>query len=251
MTNVNTLPKHIAIIMDGNGRWAQQKGYPRFYGHIRGAKQVRSIVEQCARSGIKVLTLYAFSTENWTRPEAEREVLWKLLRRYLLKEWKDLDRQNIKLNILGDKNKLDSGLVNFIDDILVKLSSNTGMQLNLAISYGSRSEIINAVKSIASSCESGELSSSNITEELFNQRLSTGFLGACSDVDLVIRTSGEKRISNFLLWQSAYAEFIFVDKFWPEFDSLDLNNALLEYQNRERRFGDTKSTQPSLQGSAV
>jgi len=238
MLKPKIIPHHLAIIMDGNGRWAAKKGYPRFYGHVRGAKQVRSIVEECARLGVKSLTLYAFSTENWTRPKAEREVLWKLLRRYLLKEWKLLNEQNIKLNIIGEKHKLDESLVQLTDQIVEKLSLNTGMSLNLAISYGSRNELVTAIRSISEQCLQGSLKVQDITEDTVDRNLFTKILDPYSDVDLVIRTSGEKRVSNFLLWQSAYAEFYFTHKYWPEFSVQDLHEALEEYQNRERRFGD-------------
>ncbi|HFS67565.1 MAG TPA: isoprenyl transferase [Flavobacteriia bacterium] len=234
--NKDRLPKHIAIIMDGNGRWAKQKGKMRVFGHKNGVKAVRDTVEGAAEIGIKVLTLYAFSTENWNRPKAEVDVLMNLLVSSLKKELKLLQDNNIKLQAIGSLENLPKKARIELEEVIQKTKNNSHLILNLAISYSSKEEIVNAFKKISKKIVNNELSIEEINENLINNHLYTRNL---PDVDLVIRTSGEKRISNFLLWQIAYAEFYFTDLFWPDFRKNHLIEAILDYQQRERRFGKT------------
>ncbi|MCL6268185.1 isoprenyl transferase [Flagellimonas myxillae] len=230
------LPKHVAVIMDGNGRWAKQRGKLRVFGHENGVKAVRRTVENCARLQIEFLTLYAFSTENWNRPKLEVETLMKLLVASLRKELKTLNKNNIRLNTIGNIESLPSKAQKELAEVISKTAQNSGMTLTLALSYGSREEIKSAVKDIASKVKNNIISPENIDEAVINTHLYTHFL---PDVDLLIRTSGEQRISNFLLWQIAYAELYFIDVFWPDFSEHHLVEAILSYQNRERRFGKT------------
>lgn len=234
--NENTLPKHLAIIMDGNGRWAKQKGLLRTIGHEKGTKSVRVVVESCAKLGIENLTLYAFSTENWNRPKIEVETLMKLLISSLTKELKTLMDNNIRLNAIGNLTNLPTKVQNELNEVIVKTASNSRMTLTLALSYGAREELIQAVKKISDKVKNNIISINTIDEEIINQHLYTANL---PDVDLVIRTSGEHRISNFLLWQIAYAEFYFTNVLWPDFSEDHLYDAIISYQNRERRFGKT------------
>jgi len=231
------IPNHVAIIMDGNGRWAQRRGHPRVFGHVRGSARVRAIVEEAIRLGVKALTLYAFSTENWTRPENERRVLWRLLRKYLIRDADELHRQNVRLRVIGELERLDDEVRAVLDPVVEQLSSNTGLQLTFALSYGSRRELARAAKLFAEDCLAGRVHPDKMNENLMQHYLWTSDFGELSEVDLFIRTSGERRISNFLLWQSAYAEFVFVDTCWPDFRPKDLKEAILEYARRERRFG--------------
>lgn len=233
------IPKHIAIIMDGNGRWAKERGHPRLFGHIRGAKRVKEVIREADCLGVKALTLFAFSTENWERPASELNLLWKLLKRYLLREVAELHEKNICLRIMGEVERLGSDIRDVIEKTTSKLANNTGLQMTIAVSYGSRSELVRATKLFAQDCISGRRAPSDINEELMNSYLWTAPLGELSAVDLVIRTSGEKRISNYLLWQAAYAEFIFMNLFWPDFEPRHLRQAIEEYSSRERRFGRT------------
>lgn len=237
-TTINTtnLPQHLAIIMDGNGRWAKQKGMLRAFGHENGTKSVRQTVEACARLGIPNLTLYAFSTENWNRPKLEVDTLMKLLVSSLKGELSTLQKNNIKLNTIGNIAMLPDSARRQLLEVIDKTAGNTHMTLTLALSYGSREELVSAVKEIGIQIQNGQLDPASITEQTITQHLYTHDL---PDVDLVIRTSGEQRISNFLLWQIAYAEFYFTEVLWPDFREKDLNEALLSYQNRERRFGKT------------
>lgn len=237
-TTINTtnLPQHLAIIMDGNGRWAKQKGMLRAFGHENGTKSVRQTVEACAKLGIPNLTLYAFSTENWNRPKLEVDTLMKLLVSSLKDELATLQKNNIRLNTIGNIAMLPDSARRQLLDVIEKTAGNTRMTLTLALSYGSREELVSAVKEIGTQIQNGQLDPASITEQTINQHLYTHNL---PDVDLVIRTSGEQRISNFLLWQIAYAEFYFTEVLWPDFREKDLNEALLSYQNRERRFGKT------------
>jgi undecaprenyl diphosphate synthase len=232
----NNLPKHLAIIMDGNGRWAKNQGMMRVFGHEKGTKSVKQTVENCAKLGIEFLTLYAFSTENWNRPKIEVDTLMKLLVSSLKKELKTLQNNNIKLNAIGNLDTLPSGVKKELVEVIKKTQSNNRMTLTLALSYGARDEIINAVKIISEKVKNNIISADAIEESIINQHLYTHNM---PDVDLVIRTSGEHRISNFLLWQIAYAEFYFTDVLWPDFNEEELNKALLSYQKRERRFGKT------------
>ena len=234
--HINHLPKHIAIIMDGNGRWAKQKGRLRAFGHENGTKSVREITEACAELGVKNLTLYAFSTENWNRPKIEVQTLMRLLISSLKKEIKTLQKNNIKLNAIGNLNALPSKVNRELQDVIDKTKDYNRMTLTLALSYGSRDEIVQAVKEISNKVKNNIISPENIDEYIINQHLYTQNL---PDVDLLIRTSGEHRISNFLLWQIAYAELYFTEVLWPDFSKEDLYKAIVNYQNRERRFGKT------------
>lgn len=239
-------PNHVAIIMDGNGRWAQRRSRPRVFGHIRGASRIRSVVLEADRIGVKALTLYAFSTENWTRPEDEKSVLWKLLLKFLKKEEAELARNNVRLRIIGETDRLSPEVRAALDPAVKRLSGNTGLQLTFAVSYGSRREVLRATEAFARDCASGKQRPEDLAsesgEELFQKYLYTGAMGELSDVDLVIRTSGEIRVSNFLLWQSAYAEYRFIEKCWPDFTPEDLRSAVEDYSNRERRFGAVAPT---------
>lgn len=234
--NPDNLPAHIAIIMDGNGRWAKQKGFMRVFGHENGTKSVRTTVETCAKLGVKNLTLYAFSTENWNRPKLEVQTLMQLLVRSLKDELKTLVSNNIKLNAIGNMSMLPDNIRKELTSVIEKTKDNTRMTLTLALSYGSREEIINVVKNISEKVKNNIISTEAIDESIINQHLYTHNL---PDVDLVIRTSGEHRISNFLLWQIAYAEFYFTDVLWPDFNEEQLYKAIASYQKRERRFGKT------------
>ncbi len=234
--NKDNLPKHLAIIMDGNGRWAKQKGFLRAFGHENGTKSVRLTVEACAKLGIANLTLYAFSTENWNRPKLEVDTLMKLLISSLKKELKTLQDNNISLNTIGNIEMLPQSAQKELLDVIEKTKGNSRMVLILALSYGSREEIINAVKKISDKVKNNIISIDAIDESIINQHLYTQNL---PDVDLLIRTSGEHRISNFLLWQIAYAELYFTEVLWPDFKEEDLYEAIISYQKRERRFGKT------------
>ncbi len=234
--NKDHLPKHVAIIMDGNGRWAKQKGFLRTVGHENGSKSVRIAVETCAKLGIENLTLYAFSTENWNRPKVEVDLLMKLLINSLRSEVKSLTENNIKLLTIGNTTMLPKSAHKKLLDVIEKTKDNTRMNLTVALSYGSREEIIHAVKDISSKVKNNIISIDSIDESIINQHLYTRNL---PDVDLLIRTSGEYRISNFLLWQIAYAELYFTPVLWPDFREDDLYEAILNYQKRERRFGKT------------
>ena len=230
------LPQHVAIIMDGNGRWAKKQGLMRVRGHREGTKAVREVTEACSEIGVKNLTLYAFSTENWNRPKLEVETLMKLLVSSLKKEIKTLQENDIKLNAIGRLENLPAKALQELNEVIRKTSNNKRMTLTLALSYGSREEITTAVKEIAEKVQKGEISEKAIDESVINEHLYTQNL---PDVDLLIRTSGEQRISNFLLWQIAYAELYFSEVLWPDYRKDDLFEAIYNYQNRERRFGKT------------
>jgi len=230
------LPKHIAIIMDGNGRWAKEKGFLRVFGHENGTKSVKTTVESCAELGIENLTLYAFSTENWNRPKLEVKTLMQLLISSLKKEMNTMQKNSIRLNAIGNLEHLPARVRKELLHVIDETKENTRMTLTLALSYGSRDELINATKQICDKVKNNIISVENIDETLINQHLYTQNL---PDVDLLIRTSGEKRISNFLLWQIAYAELYFTDVYWPDFTNENLYEAIINYQKRERRFGKT------------
>jgi undecaprenyl diphosphate synthase len=230
------LPKHLAIIMDGNGRWAKQQGLLRVMGHENGTKSVRQVVEASAKLGIQNLTLYAFSTENWNRPKFEVDTLMNLLIKSLKKELPTLLENNIKLNTIGNFDKLPNNAQSELLEVLNKTKENNRMTLTLALSYGSREELISAVKAISDKVKNNIISTETIDESIINQHLYTHNL---PEVDLLIRTSGEHRISNFLLWQIAYAELYFTDVLWPDFTENHLYEAIISYQKRERRFGKT------------
>jgi undecaprenyl diphosphate synthase len=232
----NNLPKHLAIIMDGNGRWAKQRGLLRTFGHESGTKSVKKIIEACANLGIENLTLYAFSTENWNRPKIEIEALMKVLVNSLIKELPTLEKNNIKMNAIGNLEKLPSKAQKELQDVIQKTATNSKLVLTLALSYGSREELVNAVKKISDKVKNNIISIDKIDDSIINQHLYTHNM---PDVDLLIRTSGEHRISNFLLWQIAYAELYFTDILWPDFKEDDLYEAIISYQKRERRFGKT------------
>ncbi|MBC7642094.1 MAG: isoprenyl transferase [Flavobacterium sp.] len=234
--DLQNLPKHLAIIMDGNGRWAKQQGFLRAFGHENGTKSVRLTVEECAKLGIENLTLYAFSTENWNRPKLEVDTLMNLLINSLKKELQTLQENNIKLNFIGDLEKLPKKAQKELIDVIEKTTNNNRMTLTLALSYSSRQEIINAVKNISIKVKNNIISTDAIDESIINEHLYTHNL---PDVDLLIRTSGEHRISNFLLWQIAYSELYFTDVLWPDFKEEHLYEAIISYQKRERRFGKT------------
>ena len=236
LINKDNLPQHIAIIMDGNGRWAKQKGKLRVFGHENGTKSVRKVVEACARLGIANLTLYAFSTENWKRPKLEVETLMKLLVSSLRKELHTLEENKIRLNAIGALDALPKSARKELLEVIEKTKDNDRMTLTLALSYGSREELKSAVQVIADKVKNNIISIDDIDEKLINNHLYTHDL---PDVDLLIRTSGEHRISNFLLWQIAYAELYFTSTLWPDFTEEHLFEAILNYQNRERRFGKT------------
>jgi undecaprenyl diphosphate synthase len=229
------LPEHIAIIMDGNGRWANRRSLPRVAGHKAGIGPVRSTVESCARLGIKVLTLYAFSVENWKRPRAEVETLWRLLRFYLRRELPELMKNDIRLEAIGRLEALPAQVRSELDAAVGATSLNRGLLVNLAINYGGRAELADAVNAILDTARrNGELSGLRIDEEMISANLYTS---NTPDPDLLIRTSGEMRISNFLLWQIAYAELYITDTLWPDFGRTDLLKAVLDFQRRDRRFG--------------
>lgn len=230
------VPHHVAVIMDGNGRWAKQQGKPRVYGHKNGVKAVRETINAAGNAGVKALTLYAFSTENWNRPKAEVKTLMTLLLSSLKNEAKELIKNDIKLQIIGNQENLPKSVLKGLKKVIEETKNNKSLTLTIALSYGSREEIVNAFKNISKKVVNKELRAEEINENIINNHLYTFTL---PDVDLMIRTSGEKRISNFLLWQIAYAELHFTNVLWPDFSKNDFYNAILEYQNRERRFGKT------------
>ncbi len=230
------LPKHLAIIMDGNGRWAKQQGFLRAFGHENGTKSVKEIIKTSAKLGIEYLTLYAFSTENWNRPKIEVQALMKILINSLKKELVTLQENNIRLNAIGNLDKLPKTAQKELLDVMEKTKDNTRLTLTLALSYGSREELVSAVKAISDKVKNNIISIDTIDDSIINEHLYTQNL---PDVDLLIRTSGEHRISNFLLWQIAYAELYFTNVLWPDFKDQDLYEAIISYQKRERRFGKT------------
>jgi undecaprenyl diphosphate synthase len=230
------LPVHLAVIMDGNGRWAQQRMLKRIVGHQRGAETVKMVVEQASILGIKYLTLFAFSSENWSRPALEVRALMTLLKKYIRQETARMLRKNIRYNVIGNRSDLPDDVNETLDEAIRKTAANTGMVLTLALSYGGRQELCRAAAHLAKDAVDGKLSPTDITTELFESYLDTGGL---PDPDFLIRTSGEMRISNFLLWQLAYTELYFTDINWPDFTINELHKALADFQSRERRFGMT------------
>ena len=230
------MPTHVAMIMDGNGRWAKQKGRPRVFGHRYGAERVREIVEQAGQWGIKALTLYAFSDENWGRPIDEVGVIMRLIEHYLRKERDELNRQNVRFRMIGDFSRFSPSLRSLLDETRDVLADNTGLVLTVALSYGGRAEITRATRAIAEKVLRGEILPGDISQKMIADYLDTAGL---PDPDLVIRTSGECRVSNFLLWQSAYAEFYFTPVLWPDFSRQEFAKALEDFYSRERRFGLT------------
>ncbi len=230
------IPNHIAIIMDGNGRWAKIKNLPRAAGHKEGINSVREIVRVCGEIGVSHLTLYTFSSENWSRPKTEVSAIMKLLFSTLKKEIRNLDDNNVRLTTIGNLEELPKETYKNILDGIEKTKSNTGLNLILALSYGSRQELIRAIKRISTRVRNSDLKIDNIDEDLLNRELYTA---KTPDPDLVIRTGGEYRLSNFLLWQSAYSELLISETYWPDFRESDLLNSIIDYQNRQRRFGQT------------
>lgn len=235
--DIEKIPNHIAIIMDGNGRWAKSKFMPRTYGHKVGVETIRKIVKECSRLGVKYLTLYAFSTENWKRPQEEVSALMGLLVTYLKKELDELHKNNVKILTIGDISKLPDVCVDELEKSIEKTKNNTGVTLSLALNYGSRDDIKKAVREISKDVSDGKISVEDIDDEMISKHLYTKNI---IDPDLVIRTSGEQRLSNFLLWEVAYSEFYFTDIHWPDFDEENLQKAIYSYQKRDRRFGAVK-----------
>lgn len=234
MPDFPDIPRHIAVIMDGNGRWAKERGLPRREGHRAGAESVREVTDTCIELGIEYLTLYAFSSENWNRPEAEIKALMALLDRFLTEKAKDLEKQKIRLLAIGQIERLPAKTRALLDKIMAQTAGHTAMTLVLALSYGGREEIVAAARSLAVDAAAGKLTPGEINASLFASRLQTNGI---PDPDLLIRTSGEMRVSNFLLWQISYAEIVIVKKFWPDFRRNDLIESVREYQRRHRRFG--------------
>ena len=232
--NKENMPKHIAIIMDGNRRWARAQGKPASFGHKAGAKTLEKIVRYANKIGLKYITVYAFSTENWKRAEDEVKALMLLLQNYLDDYSKRADTENIRVKILGDITALSDGMQKSIKKCMERTKDNTGVTFNIALNYGGRDEIIKAIKKIAEDVKENKLDINNITEEVVSNNLYTN---GQPDPDLLIRTSGELRLSNFLPWQLVYSEFLFIDKNWPDFEEEDLDNAIIEYQKRTRKFG--------------
>jgi len=228
------VPHHVAIIMDGNGRWAAQRGLPRVEGHRRGVEAVRRTVRAAGDLGIGVLTIFSFSSENWSRPRQEVLDLLGLLRRFIRHDLAELHASNVRVRIIGDREGLEPDICRLLDEAEELTKANTGLTLVVAFNYGSRDEIVRAARDIARDVAAGRIAPDQINNEMFNQRLDTAGI---PDPDLIIRTSGEQRLSNFLLWQAAYSEFVFVPVYWPEFDKAALESAIAEYQRRERRFG--------------
>ncbi len=234
MEELKKLPTHVAIIMDGNGRWAKKRGLPRIFGHREGMKSVRAVVEKARTLGIKVLTLYAFSKENWHRPKEEVSFLMNLLEEYLRKEVEELHKKDIQIRAIGEIEMLPKKIQALLKEALAKTAKNKSMILNLALSYGGRAEIVRAARLLAEACKRGDISPEEITEETFSRYLYTGDL---PDPDFLIRTSGEQRISNFMLYQCAYTEFYITPILWPDFREKEFLEALKDYATRERRFG--------------
>lgn len=237
LLDLSRMPRHVGIIMDGNGRWATERCYPRVYGHRNAVKAVRATVEAAVELELEVLTLYAFSTENWRRPAQEVSTLMDLFAEYLQKELKTMLDNNVRFQFAGESQRLPQFLQQPLNHALESTSENTGLLLNLAVNYGGRAELVRAVKKISSLVQSGNLKLEEINEDLISEHT---FTPGIPDPDLIIRTSGEKRLSNFLIWQAAYSEYFFTDVLWPDFDKEDLFQALLEFQKRNRRLGRTE-----------
>lgn len=229
-----SIPRHVAIIMDGNGRWAKARRLPRLAGHKQGVEAVRRVSKAAREQGVEVLTLYAFSSENWRRPEEEVRDLMGLLRHFLKSEIKDLVAENVRLRVIGDYRALSDDLVAMIDDAIAKTAENSGATLVIALNYGAQAEIVAAARRLAAAAQAGEVVPDAIDEAMFSDALTTHGL---PPLDLLIRTSGEQRLSNFLLWQAAYAELLFVDTLWPDFDGEALADAIAQFGRRQRRFG--------------
>ena len=234
MDNERKIPVHVAIIMDGNGRWAKRRGLPRTAGHAQGARVVEQILEDADHMGIRYLTVYAFSTENWSRPDSEVKALMNLLRTYMKTSLAKCAKNNVRIRVIGDKSRLDKDLQASIANLEKETASNTGIGFQIAINYGSRDEMVRAVQAAAQKVKDGEISPEDITENFISDNLDTCGI---PDPDLLIRTGGEQRISNFLLWQTAYSELYFCDAAWPDFNKKELEKAVDAFNNRERRYG--------------
>ena len=231
------VPQHIAIILDGNGRWAKSKGMPRNYGHAQGSKNVEKICGVAYKMGVKYLTVYAFSTENWNRPQSEVDALMTLLRNYMKTCLKTAEKNRMKVRVIGDKTRLDDDIRTRIEELEEASKNNDGLNFQIAINYGSRDEMVRAMRKMMKDCEAGKITSDEVTEEVFESYLDTHGI---PDPDLLIRTSGELRLSNYLLWQLAYTEFYFTDVPWPDFTKEELEKAIMQYNNRDRRYGKIK-----------
>ena len=238
MEEIKNVPAHVAIILDGNGRWAKEKGMPRNYGHMQGAKAVEDILEVARDMGIKYLTVYAFSTENWNRPESEVTALMKILRNYLKTSIKKSMKNNVRCRVIGDKSALSEDIQDAIAELEEATKENTGLTFSIAINYGGRDEIVRAVRKVAAKVESGEIKAEDITDAMIGENLDTNYL---PDPDLLIRTCNEQRISNFLLWQCANTEIYFTPVAWPDFDKAELEKAVEAYAGRNRKFGGLKT----------
>ncbi len=238
MLDTNRIPEHVAVIMDGNGRWAKNRGLPRLAGHNAGMKSMIEVVRRANDLGMKHLTVYAFSTENWKRSVEEVSGIFKLLIRYVESELKELMDNNVRIRILGDYSPLPPDARKAVDKAISNTAGNTGLQFNIALNYGGRAEILRAVRELAEEAADGNLAPEEITEEMISERLYTGARQTgCGDPELIIRTSGEERLSNFLLWQCAYSEFVFTDVLWPDFSPEEFEKCIEKYQKRDRRFG--------------
>ena len=231
------IPQHVAIILDGNGRWAKSKGMPRNYGHVQGAKTVETICREAWNMGIKYLTVYAFSTENWKRPQDEVDALMKLLRNYMKNCLKTAEKNHMRVRVIGDKTGLAEDIRKSVAELEEASKDNDGLNFQIAINYGSRDEMVRAMKKMAADRAAGKLSAADISEETFAEYLDTAGI---PDPDLLIRTSGEQRLSNYLLWQLAYSEFYFTDVHWPDFSKEELEKAVLAYNKRDRRYGGVR-----------
>ncbi len=237
------IPQHIAIILDGNGRWAKKKGMPRNYGHAQGSKNVERICEDAYKMGVKYLTVYAFSTENWKRPQDEVDALMNLLRNYMKTCLKTAEKNRMRVRVLGDKTALDDDIRSRIAELEEATKNNDGLCFQIALNYGSRDEMVRAMKAICIDCKAGKVEPEQVDEALFETYLDTHDI---PDPDLLIRTSGEQRLSNYLLWQLAYSEFYFTDVLWPDFTKEDLEKAIEYYNGRDRRFGGVKEEKPNV-----
>ncbi|MEP4195867.1 MAG: polyprenyl diphosphate synthase [Aliishimia sp.] len=238
ISTTGTGPRHVAIIMDGNGRWATQRGRPRLFGHHTGAKRVREIVEACPDLGVEYLTIFAFSTENWKRTQVEVAGLMSLFRRYITKEARALFKEGVRVRFIGDRVRLDKKLTKLMDELEEMTACNSRVHLTIALNYGGRDEVARATKRLAQDIAAGKLDPETVDEETLTKYLDTYVL---PDPELVIRTSGEARISNFLLWQSAYAEYEFIDTLWPDFTAEEFGDLCASFASRDRRFGGVKS----------
>lgn len=241
--NFMKIPAHIAIILDGNGRWAKAKGMPRNYGHAQGSKNVERICEEAYRMGVKYLTVYAFSTENWNRPKDEVDALMKLLRNYMKTCLKTAEKNDMKVRVIGDKTGLDEDIRNRIAELEEATKDNGGLNFQIALNYGSRDEIVRAVRRVSEDVKEGKVKPEDIDEKMFETYLDTHGI---PDPDLMIRTSGELRLSNYLLWQLAYTEFYFTDIPWPDFTKEELSKAIEQYNRRDRRYGGVKEAQEDV-----